>query len=90
MIQALLAAADPLHKIERGADPATYEPLAVTVLSALRSGADELRIVHTLNDHAVLDRGVDALQLNMVTGFAQAALDWWDNAASRWNDQVAI
>ena len=87
MIQALLAAADPLDKIERGGDPSVYEPLAVTVLTALRNGADERRIVLTLSEHALVDQPV---HLGMVAGFAQAVLDWWANAETRWNSPVAI
>jgi hypothetical protein len=90
MIQALLAAADPLDRIERGAPASSYDPLAVAVLVALQQGADARRVVLLLNDHAVADPAHEALTLGPVVAFAQAVLDWWANAASRWTDPVAI
>lgn len=81
MIQALLAAADPLDRFERGGSAASYEPLAHAVLATLRSGGDLRRIALLLNEHAAGQ--ADALALAPVMGFAQAALDWWANAEDR-------
>lgn len=38
MCQALLAACDPLGHMRRGASPAAYESLAVSVVAALAAG----------------------------------------------------
>ena len=90
MIQALLAAADPLERLERGSDAESYRPLAELVLAALRSSADARRIVMLLSEHAAGDPHRDALQLGPVVGFAEAAVDWWANAESRWASPVAV
>jgi hypothetical protein len=90
MIQALLAAADPLERMERGAPASTYEPLAAVVLASLRQGADIRRIVVLLNEQGVGDQGHDALALNPVVAFAEAAVDWWAHAASRWEPSLAM
>ena len=90
MLQALLAAADPRDKMSNPATTAdVYAPLAQHVLDALRNGADERRIVFLLNDHAS-GGGRDAVTLSAVVPFAQAACDWWAQAATRWVDPVAI
>ena len=90
MIQALLAAADPLDRMTSPMTTAdVYEPLAAHVLSALQRGADVRRVVLLLNEHASADAR-DALSLNTVVSFAQAACDWWASAESRWIDPVAI
>lgn len=91
MLQALLAAADPL---DRMCDPRTtadvYEVLAVHVLSALRSGADARRLIMLLSEHAGGDGRRETVTLATVAAFAEAATDWWSQAASRWIDPVAI
>ncbi len=84
MIQALLAAADPLERMERGASATCYEPLAAVVLEALRAGGDVRRIVVLLNEQGCADPGVEALALHPVVGFAEAVVDWWSNAEPRW------
>lgn len=86
MIQALLAAADPLNRVEQGSPPSSYDPLATLILSALRNGADVRRIVVTVTDHG----SVGLVPLGIVVGFAEAVLDWWANAASRWGEPVAV
>lgn len=83
MIQALLAAADPLERMQRGASAADYEPLAGVVLGALRQGADVGGVMLLLNDHAASDPARPTPALTMVAGFAQAAVDWWANAEPR-------
>lgn len=90
MIQALLAAADPLGRMERGASAATYEPLSAVVLAALRKGADVRRVVLLLNEQGSADPGNEALALNAVVAFAEAAVDWWANAEPRWADSYAM
>lgn len=90
MIQALLAAADPLERMQRGASAATYEPLAAVVLATLRNGADMRRIVLLLNEQGSTDVGYEALALNPVVAFAEAVTDWWNNAASRWDACAAM
>ena len=90
MIQALLAAADPLDRIERGQRPDTYDPLATVILAVLRSGADSRRIILAINEYAMADAGADALPLGPVVGFAEAVSDWWRNAADRWSEPIAI
>lgn len=90
MIQALLAAADPLERMERGATAAVYEPLAAAVLAALRNGADMRRIVLLLNEQGAGDAGHEALALNSVVGFAEAVVDWWANAEPRWATSAAM
>ena len=91
MLQALLAAADPLDRMENpGSSAEVYEALAIHVLWALRSGADVRRLVLLLNDHASGDRRNETVTLGAVAAFAQAACDWWAQAESRWMDPVAI
>ena len=90
MIQALLAAADPLERMERGATAATYEPLAAAVLAALRNGDDMRRIVLLLAEQGSTDVAYEALALTPVVGFAEAVADWWSNASSRWDPCAAM
>lgn len=90
MIQALLAAADPLDRIERGAPPDSYDSLAVVVLADLRAGADARRIILSINEYAMADPSREALPLAPVMGFAEAVSDWWRNAAARWAEPIAI
>jgi hypothetical protein len=89
MLQALLAAADPLDRMAGGESAACYEPLAVLVFDALRGGADLRRIVLLISDHAAGEHGEAAI-LGPVVAFAHASLDWWAKAEPRWNDPVAI
>ena len=89
MIQALLAAADPLDRMAGGAAATCYEPLARLVFDALRNGADLRRLVLLISDHAAGESGESA-SLNPVVAFAHASLDWWAEAEPRWNDPVAI
>ena len=91
MLQALLAAADPLDRMADLTTPAdVYTPVATAILDALRNGADVRRIVFLLNDHVSGDPQREALTLATVVPFAQAAVDWWSEAESRWLDPVAI
>ena len=90
MIQALLAAADPLERVERGATAEAYAPLAAAVLTSLRNGADMRRIVLLLNEQGATDPGHEALALNVVVGFSEAVVDWWSNAQPRWAASAAI
>ena len=90
MIQALLAAADPLDRVERGSPPHTYDPLAESILAELRSGADARRIILAINDHAMCDPARDVLPLAPVAAFAEAVTDWWRCAADRWSELVAV
>lgn len=90
MLQALLAAADPLDRIERGAPASVYEPLAAAILATLRSGGDVRRVVLLLNEQAMGDLAGGALSLNTVVAFAEAAVDWWANAESRWQPSLAM
>jgi hypothetical protein len=89
MIQALLAAADPLDRVEHGASADAYEPLATAILAALRNGADTRRIVLVVADHSG-GPAQEIVSLDLVLGLAEAVLDWWHNAAVRWSEPVAI
>ena len=89
MIQALLAAADPLDRMSGGAVAACYEPLAVLVFDALRSGADVRRLILLISEHAQGGEG-EAAELGPVVAFASACLDWWAVAEARWNDPLAV
>ncbi len=90
MLQALLAAADPLDRmVAPGTTADVYEALAVHVLGALQKGADVRRVVLLLNEHAACSPKRDALTLSTVVAFAQAACDWWSAAESRWIDPLA-
>lgn len=89
MIQALLAAADPLDRMAGGEDATCYEPLAILVFDTLRKGADLRRLVLLISEHAAGETGESA-SLGPVVAFASAALDWWAKAEPRWNDPVAI
>lgn len=89
MIQALLAAADPLDRMAGGEAATCYEPLAILVFDALRKGADVRRVVLLISDHAAGEIGESA-SLGPVVAFAQASLDWWAMAEPRWSDPVAI
>ena len=89
MIQALLAAADPLDRMAGGEAASCYEPLAIAVFDALRNGADLRRLVLLVSDHAAGEDG-EAASLGPVVAFAHAGLDWWAKAEPRWNDPVAV
>lgn len=86
MIQALLAAADPLDRVEQGLPPSSYDALARLLLEELRRGADIRRIVLTITDY----NPAGLIELGPAVGFADAVLDWWANAAARWAEPVAI
>lgn len=89
MIEALLAAADPLDRMVGDATASCYAPLATAVLGALRNGADVRRIVMLISEHAAGGAG-EAAVLGQTVAFAEATADWWANAQSRWADPVAI
>ena len=90
MIVALLAAADPLSRVERGERPDCYTPLATAVLAALRNGADVRRVMTIVREHAPVDTPIEVVHIELVRGFAEATMDWWHNAATRWDTQIAI
>ena len=90
MIQALLAAADPLDRMVEEANASCYEPLATAVFNALRNGADSRRVVMLVSDHAAAGGRGEAAVLGQVLAFAEAAADWWVNAQSRWLDPLAV
>lgn len=89
MIVALLAAADPLSRVERGEDPSCYEPLAEAVLGALRNGADSRRLMTIIRDHVPHGAVIEVVHIELVRGFAEATLDWWAHASTRWSEPVA-
>ena len=89
MIEALLAAADPLDRMVGDGTAASYGPLASAVLAALRNGADARRIVMLISEHAEGGTG-EAAVLGQTVAFAEATADWWASAQSRWMDPVAI
>jgi hypothetical protein len=89
MIVALLAAADPLSRIERGEQPECYTPLAQAVLGALRTGADVRRLVMVVLEHVPAGTPFEVMHIELVRGFAEATVDWWDSAASRCYEPVA-
>lgn len=90
MIQALLAAADPLGRLERGDPPSCYDALAVAVLGTLQDDCDSRRVILLLSEHA--SRGPDdgTLTLAPIAAFADAVVDWWSEAAQRWESLLAI
>lgn len=90
MIVALLAAADPLSRVQRGEQPSSYESLAAAVLAALRNGADARQIMTVVRDHVPHGSKIEVVHSELLRGFAEATLDWWANAASRWNEPVAV
>jgi hypothetical protein len=90
MIVALLAAADPLARVERGQNASSYLPLAQSVLGALRNGADTRSLMTVVLDHVPPGASLEILHIELVRGFAEATTDWWDSAASRWIEPVAI
>lgn len=90
MLQALLAAADPLDRIEQGAPASAYDALAHAVLATLRSGGDVRRVVLLLHEQAMGDPARGTFSLNTVVAFAEAAADWWANAESRWEPSLAM
>lgn len=89
MIQALLAAADPLDRMSGDAVAASYDPLAVLVFDALRNGADLRRLILLISEYADGGEG-EAAALVPVVAFAHACLDWWAIAEARWNDPLAV
>ncbi|MDQ3537840.1 MAG: hypothetical protein M3415_03435 [Actinomycetota bacterium] len=65
MCQALLAACDPLGHLRRGASPAAYESLAVSIVAALVAGGKvDLRAAHAVDAEAE-------------RRFIAAMDDWW-------------
>ncbi|MPZ73517.1 MAG: hypothetical protein GEU74_09850 [Nitriliruptorales bacterium] len=90
MLQALLAAADPLGRLDRGAPAWSYDTVAVATLARLREGACEQDVVLLLHGHARadVDEGEAAVP-QAIVAFARAAADWWDNAQGRWTPRSA-
>lgn len=89
MIVALLAAADPLSRVEHGEAPDSYEPLAEAVLAALRNGADARGLMTVIREHAAHATAPGVVRIELIRGFVEAAFDWWASAASRWDASVA-
>src|SRR5687767_1055376 len=83
MLQALFAAADPLGRLDKGAELATYDALAVATLARLREGGRAHDIIMLLQQHGgtEVER---AASVGQVVAFARAAADWWVNAEGRW------
>ena len=90
MIQALLAAADPLDRMVEEVDASCYAPLAAVVFTALRNGADSRRVMLLVCEHAAAAGRGESAMLGSANAFAEAATDWWGSAQSRWLDPVAI
>ena len=90
MIQALLAAADPLDRMVETNDAFCYEPLATMVFNALRNGADSRRVVMLVCEHAVATGRGESAVLEPAVAFAEATADWWATARSSWMDPVAL
>jgi hypothetical protein len=83
MLQALYAAADPLGRLDDGADLDAYDALAAATLAILRDGARTHDIVVLLQQHGgtEVER---AASIGQVIAFARAATDWWVHAEGRW------
>ena len=76
MLVALLAAADPLGRLDAGHRPAAYEPVAVEIFEVLRAGGRDAQVIATLA--AQCEQGVlDTTQRRAANAFLAAALDWW-------------
>lgn len=76
MLVALLAAADPLGRVDAGHRPDAYEPVANVMLSTLRSGGRSKQIVEALSEQSP-SRELDAGARRAANAFAAAAMDWW-------------
>ncbi len=76
MLIALLAAADPLGRVEAGHRPDSYEPLATAMLATLRNGGRKQQIVATLAAQAP-GGALDGPHIWAANAFVAATLDWW-------------
>ncbi len=76
MLVALLAAADPLGRLDGGAGPDVYRPLAVEMLGVLRDGGRSSQVVATINEWSPR-RDIDPTARRAAVAFAAAAIDWW-------------
>ena len=76
MIVALLAASDPLGRIDDGHRPAAYEPVAAQVFDALRDGDRGTAVIEIIAAQAPAG-ALTPLQYRATHAFLAAALDWW-------------
>ncbi len=77
MLVALLAACDPLGRVEAGSPPDVYDALATAMLAELRAGATAVEVQILLAAHRPVSPAA-------ARRFAAAAVDWWAHAEPRW------
>ena len=76
MLVALLAAADPLGRVDAGHRPDVYGPVASLMLATLRDGGRSAQIVDALARQTPA-RDLDADARRAANAFAAATMDWW-------------
>ena len=87
MLVALLAAADPLGRVDAGHRPDAYEPVAAVMLSTLRAGGRSPSIVRALSEQS--PAGLDTGAERAANAFAAAAMDWWASTERLLNLSIA-
>ena len=88
MLVALLAATDPLGKLDAGADAEAYEPLAARILAVLQQGGGIAHVVAAVAEQA--PRGhFDRAAEDAAAALAEAVADWWVNARDTFEFAVA-
>src|SRR5688572_28120567 len=79
MLIALLAATDPLGRIEAGSAPETYEPLAARLLAVLQEGGGAAHVLAAIELQAP-GCHLDAEAEGAALALADAVEDWWVTA----------
>jgi hypothetical protein len=79
MLIALLAAADPLGKVDAGSAPDAYAPLATRLLAILQQGGSTAHVITAIEMHAP-GRRLDVAAERAAYAVADAVADWWVNA----------
>ena len=76
MLVALLAAADPLGRVDDGHRPDAYAPVAAQMLATLRDGGRRGQIVAALAQQTP-EGTLTEDHRRAANAFAAATMDWW-------------
>src|SRR5688500_10660165 len=88
MLIALLAATDPLGKIDAGKGPDAYEPLATRVLAVMQQGGGPAHVVAAIQMQAPGNH-LDGVAERAAVAVSEAVADWWVNARETFELAVA-
>ena len=88
MLIALLAATDPLGRVDAGSAPDAYAPLAARVLAVLQQGGRAPHVVAAIEMQAPGNQ-LDLTGERAAMAVADAVADWWANARDEFELAVA-